>query len=77
MNTKENTLVTYVVPTGKMQIRLDFACKHLEHNAFTFPITSPTQKFNILIKCNYVSRLHSAFLAIWINEERLIPGRAH
>ena len=69
MNTKENTLKNHVVPTGtypvyNMEIRLDLAYKRLEHNAFTFAITIPTHKFNIVIKCKSVSWLHSAFLTI-------------
>ena len=62
MNTKEYTLIIHVDRTGTypvyntyMQIRLDLAHKLSEHNAFTFPITIPTQEFNIVIKCKSVS----------------------
>ena len=60
MNTKENTFRIMFVPTGtypvyNMEIRLDLAYRLLEHNAFTFPITVPTHKSNIIIKCKSVS----------------------
>ena len=60
MNTKENTLKNHVVPTGtypvyNMETRFDLAYKLLEHNAFTFPITIPRHKFNIVIECKFVS----------------------
>ena len=38
-----------------MHIRLDFSDKLSEKNAFAFPITIPTQKFNIEIQCKSVS----------------------
>ena len=60
MNAKENTLKNHVVPTGaypvyNMEIRLDLAHKFLEHNVFTIPITIPTHKFDIVIKCKSAS----------------------
>ena len=62
VNTMEVTLMIHVAPTGtcrtqftNMQIRLDLAYILSEHNALTFPITIPTQKFNIVIKCTSVS----------------------
>ena len=47
--TKDNTLKIHVVPRAYiyMQIRLDLAKKLTERNAVTFPVTIPTQKFNI------------------------------
>ena len=60
VNTKENTLRFMLFLLGNiqftnMQIRLDLAHKLLEHIAFTFTITIPTHKFNIIIKCKSVS----------------------
>ena len=60
VNTKENTLKNHVVPTGtypvyNTEIRLDLVYKLLEQIASTFPITIPTHKFNIVIKCKSVS----------------------
>ena len=68
VNTKENTLMIHVVSYQftNMQIRLDLAYKLSEHNAFTFPITIPTHKFNIAII--NVSLFPDSTLRSWLSK---------
>ena len=60
MNTKDNTLMIHVVPSGTYPVykyanQIGFGLQISEHNAFTFAITIPTQKSNIVIKCKSFS----------------------